>query len=693
MNNFIRSFFVLTFFGYFCVQTGFAGENVFKINPCKLDDETFKKEIMSVIENDAQMRETKERAPEQSNVIMSHEDYNIKETFDYYVKTKNIVYYGYSLGTGGRTVRISFDAKNGHTINDVTACIIHFKDGKWTANIASVISDSMPSNDETDLFTSDKQVGILFPNDEPPSYAVLIYTKKIPYLWADGLFKGFSAYVSTPYSTTYPFYNVQQTFTIPLKVRHYAELKGNEDFIKTFTFNKKVDEKKIIYSLFLGEVPVLRDSNVSQEGSLLPYFVFTTFDSWESLLKPLADIYEKKISDGKETIKSELKNIGEYYKKKVEELTALDIYFYLSSNYTWENYHSEVGGGRIPHDVSFIVNYRSGDCKDIATVFTGLLRAAGYKAYPIRIRTNNMRNYDLEDPVNDFDHVITGYYEKDGTFKILDASVHFNSYYTGLTDMSSDRNYVTWMYDDNGFFSVITGRTPTVDQSANEYRNINFDVKDDGALSCNIKYQSDNCGAWAGDLNRSMNGQATESRKKAAVMGSIFESDDVDSFEYEILERSNDYISFSGTAELNKLDNVTYTGNKGSEQISVELYFPKAISDIISVYEGTRSTDYILSGRTDHTYMRRIYNVPDGYTIKSIPDPSTFYYDNDYFTFQIETEIVGNTVECRSMQYYKKTVVPVAKVKDGYKKEAEKIKAFKNYAKTQRIIFEKANDK
>jgi len=692
MNNFLQGIFVAMFLNCICIQTGFAEEKLFKINPCKLEKKTFKKEIISVIENDASMRKSKERAPEQSSVIMLHEDYNINENFDYYVTTKKIIYYGHSLATGERTEKILFDAKEGDTINDVTACTIHFEDGKWAANMASVLSDSMPSNTDSGTFTSNKQVGVLFPNDEPPSYAVLIYTKKIHYSSVGGLLKGFSGYVTTPYSTTSPFYNVQHTFTIPLKIKHYVELKGNEDSIKTFTFNKTVDEKRVIYSLFLDEAPVLRDSNVSQDGSLLPYFVITTFDSWESLLKPYADIFDKKISDGKEAIKTELKNIAKHYKKKVEELTALDIYFYMSSNYSWENYHNEVGGGSIPHNVNFIIDYHSGDCKDIATVFTGLLRAAGYTAYPIFIRTNNMRNYDLDDPVDLFDHAITGYYEKDGTFKILDASAHYISYYTGLTDMVSDRNYVTWMYDDNGFFSVIKGRTPTADQSANEYRDINFDVKNNAPLTCNIKYQSDNCGAWAGDLNRSMNGQATESRKKAAVMGSVFDSSDVDSFEYEILEKYNDYVSVSGTAELNKLDYVTYTGNKGSEQISIGLYFPEAISDIISVYEGTRSTDYILSGRTGHIYMRRVYNVPDGYTIKSIPEPSTFDCDNDYFTFHIETEVIGNTVECRSVQYYKKTIIPVDKV-NGACEEAKKIKAFKDYTDTQRIIFEKASDK
>ncbi|MEI6093068.1 MAG: transglutaminase domain-containing protein [bacterium] len=681
MKTVLNSIFITIFINCLCTQAGLAREASFKIHPCKLDDPQFK-EIMDEIKKDHEYRKISidekvenkrlnRRDPDQSNIIMEHRDWEIKDNFDSTIEQKTITYYGSPVDHGDPYEDISFDTKSSYKIFDVTACTIYFKDNQWLAKTPSVISEPVPEDLSTeDLFSSSKSVKIMFPSDSYRIYTVLMFKQKKSLPSIPGYPKGFNVYVQTPYSTKIPGYNYQYSFTLPLDMKHSAELK-TKGKIRSFGVAKLMEGKNNVkYVLTLNKSIIISDSDISIEDYMLPYFVISTFDSWESSFRGLADIYEQKLHDGETFINSELEEIAKAFDKKVKELTDSHIYCYLSNFYSWENYHKETGGGFIPHNIKDIIYNHKGDCKDIALLFTGLLRAAGYKASPVIIRTNNMWNYDLDTPVNIFNHAITGYYDKDGRYKILDASSHNNILYTGLPDFISNRNYITWDYDENNVFSIKKGRTPTLDQSANVYRNISFDLSDKSHLNCKVQFENNCCDAWAGDLDRAINAKATESDKKTAIRKFIFGNSE--SFSYKILERSFNYISVAGTGVLDEPDDIKYIENAGNEQILIKQKTPRIISKDDA---DDRYTDFVLSNRITYYDATFIYNVPDGYTVESIPDPSTFFYGDDYITFKADFKVVGNTVEYNYLVSYNKTIIP----RDDCEKEAEKMEAIKKY--------------
>jgi hypothetical protein len=85
--------------------------------------------------------------------------------------------------------------------------------------------------------------------------------------------------------------------------------------------------------------------------------------------------------------------------------------------------------GFVPHSPSFTCEKRYGDCKDMAALLVGMLRAAGVTAYSTWIGTRDIpyRYSDLPTPIVD-NHMIATYKSSEGKYYFLDATSKYDPF-------------------------------------------------------------------------------------------------------------------------------------------------------------------------------------------------------------------------------------------------------------------------
>ena len=81
------------------------------------------------------------------------------------------------------------------------------------------------------------------------------------------------------------------------------------------------------------------------------------------------------------------------------------IYEYVSTQFRYIGVSLGIGRYQ-PHDAGQVLANGYGDCKDKHTLLASLLKAAGFKAYPVLINSTHAINPDVPSPAQ-FDHVVT----------------------------------------------------------------------------------------------------------------------------------------------------------------------------------------------------------------------------------------------------------------------------------------------
>ena len=117
-------------------------------------------------------------------------------------------------------------------------------------------------------------------------------------------------------------------------------------------------------------------------------------------------------------------------KQTVEDLTAnahtdLDkvkaIFYFVSKNIRYMGVTPEKNRpGFEPHDVCLTFDKKYGVCRDKAGLLVGMLRLAGFQAYPVLINIGAIR--DMHVPQPDFDHAIACVELKKGEYTLMDPT-------------------------------------------------------------------------------------------------------------------------------------------------------------------------------------------------------------------------------------------------------------------------------
>ena len=221
-------------------------------------------------------------------------------------------------------------------------------------------------------FDQMRQVLISFPKVELGSEVYLRYRyeyKIAPYegffsysrAFADVLFAKAEVKIESALPLYYKLNDPQKFFKVSYKSfsnkKYRLSLK-----LKRSLFKKIVDEKSMFFNI-----------------NLFPFIEVASDKKWSNMVKALAPVYEKKIS---EPLPKLYKNILRSA-KKYQNGSEKQINFIMSSLIEKIRYMRDwrsINGGYIPRSLSEIVKTGFGDCKDMSISLSALLRQLGFKA-------------------------------------------------------------------------------------------------------------------------------------------------------------------------------------------------------------------------------------------------------------------------------------------------------------------------
>ncbi|MEI6079503.1 MAG: transglutaminase-like domain-containing protein, partial [bacterium] len=565
-------------------------------------------------------------------------------------------------------------------INYIMACTVYLSGTQWVILDAIRISPPTRPTGVYSSFSETREITV-----EPPTaptdtqqYSILIYEKSS--LEVKGMPDGYSMHAQPEYPSLNPWYNFRTSFTVPKDIVPYTtqyDLKGSS--IKNYVLSEKTSGDSKTYTFSLPETSFeKKDAKYStKDNGTFPYVGFSTFKDWKSMNKYLYDSYEPIITEGKKDAITELelaKANTDGEKGSIPE----QIYYHIVNLYRYV-YNHQGSGAHVPNPLSEIIKNKSGDCKDLATIGVALLRAAGYTAYPIILRTNASYNYDLDIPGIEFDHAIVKYFD-DGGEHFMDLVGEGAVGFGMLPEMDLDRNYVTYTSSSG---DILKGRTPSSNVSSKDiqYEYKITEDKKEGKLNCAITSKQEYCGEDAYSFY--WNNSTLADDQKADYLKEYTSSGLCDMKKYEVLALTPDYVCITTEVEQ---DGAIILYNDQMIEIT-----PGAVTDSGSLSDVDKNEPRVLavtySGQNDSGPYEKsiIYDVPEGYEIDYIPEP--FEYHSAYLDLLIKFEKIndGKQVKLSRSTIYKDHTIPAEK----FREEQENMRAIYKYKTSKELVLRK----
>lgn len=179
---------------------------------------------------------------------------------------------------------------------------------------------------------------------------------------------------------------------------------------------------------WLTDVPAL-PHEPRQPGAqdLSPKVVLTTAPSWEAKSKWFFDVNRNQfeVTDAIRAHVDEVLAAAGLTRRSDPLLVAKALNHWVAQNIRYSGQTMGEGEGFTLHPSDVLFEYRSGVCKDIASMSITLLRAAGLQAYPAM----TMAGSRIEDlPADQFNHCVVAWERAPGDFVMLDPTwVPFNN--------------------------------------------------------------------------------------------------------------------------------------------------------------------------------------------------------------------------------------------------------------------------
>ena len=169
----------------------------------------------------------------------------------------------------------------------------------------------------------------------------------------------------------------------------------------------KQDGDRQIVTVSLGPVPALREqfeSNLPSDMAPVPLFIFSTSPSWQDVAKEYAAIVEQQLAGNglEEVVRSVL---GPGQGKETREVAELLLEFIKQrTRFTAVSFGS---AKIVPQRPQETLLRQYGDCKDLATLYVGMLRTAGVQADVALLNSGSGMDTIPDLPrLSSFDHAI-----------------------------------------------------------------------------------------------------------------------------------------------------------------------------------------------------------------------------------------------------------------------------------------------
>lgn len=310
---------------------------------------------------------------------------------------------------------------------------------------------------------------------------------------------------------------------------------------------------------------------------------------------------------------------------------AKKIFYWVQDHIKYVAFEDGMGGF-VPREAGSVCDKRYGDCKDMASIITEMLKYAGIEGHLTWIGSRDIpyRYDELATPSVD-NHMIASYYNEKGEIVFLDAVGTYTPFGMPTSFIQGKQSLVKI---DEGKYNLEMVPVPSANRNAHTdtvYLNLNESgiIKGNGSLEA--KGYSKLLLVY-GLLNKN---HVQRSDKLQSLLKKGSNKFLIDSAYFDGLkDRDKDvYITYTFTLE----DYV----QKNGDEMYINLHLDKDLnSDKLEIEKRKGVPLKIENLVLDND--RVVLNIPDGYNIDYIPENVSF--NNDQFGFSITYTKVGNTL-------------------------------------------------
>ncbi|MFN4145557.1 MAG: DUF3857 domain-containing protein [Runella sp.] len=480
------------------------------------------------------------------------------------------------------------------------------------------------------IFFDDMQVKkFTFPSAQKGGIGTVTYREilKNPYMLSGFLFGNYVPIVQSSFSVTFPA-------SVKVSYKTYGEMKG-------ITFQQSTQNGLTTYRWSAQNLKAL---SLETESPSLRYYAPQVFLFVENYtvnsqktevlgnVQKLFNYYKSLVKDLNKTPSPLLQTLADSLTRGKSDLEKIrSVYYWVQDHIKYIAFEEGLGGF-VPRQAADVCQKRYGDCKDMASLTTALLRLAGVPAYLVWIGTRDIPYRYEENPSMSVDNHMIAAVKYNGQWKFLDATDDRIDF--GLpTSHIQGKEALIMTSDDSYDIAVV----PVVEAQQNYKRDSitlsieNKTLQGKGHLSIeglwktsvksNLQYKSEAQREeyYKGILSRGSNKSAVVSKK---IIG-LNERDVPLLIEYDF--RVPDYVQEAG----------------GEIFINPHLMRPWADKRM----EATRKNDW--KHEFTHTHQTTVVlQIPIGYELSHLPSDTSFAHKD--FEFKIRYEQKNGQIIVRS---------------------------------------------
>jgi Domain of Unknown Function with PDB structure (DUF3857)/Transglutaminase-like superfamily len=491
------------------------------------------------------------------------------------------------------------------------------------------VTDFTSSNEISDgaFYDDSRSLRFVYPGLVNGSHSIYSYTEKIndPHLYGRFFFQSFSPAEDVEYSITFP---------ANVKIR-YTLFNAKDSSIK---FSSKVSGKNTTYTWSLHNAEKIKGE---EEAPNIAYYVphlvvlvdeYTVNGETKKVMADIPSLYDWFYG----FVKDVNKEVDPQVKKVVDSITVgvsdslekvKKIFNWVQNDITYIAYEDSLGGV-IPREASLVCSRRFGDCKDMASTLTEMIKAAGLPAYQTWIGTRDIPYSftDVPSPIAT-NHMICAYIQ-DGKTYFLDATGK-EAPFGFFTAMIQGKEALIGMGKDK----FIVAKVPEMDMA----KNVLTDTTHINISNTHIQGSGvvDASGYEKIIIGRTIQNMEKQERYNFLI-GLLQKGNNkfnVDSLAYENL---NDRYKQLGIRYNFSLDD--YAQKNGNE-LYVNMDLDKDyMNDLI---EQDRHAPKEIEYKSIKNNVS-ILNIPKGYKVSYLPENSSF--KDDDFGFDIRYTVKDNTI-------------------------------------------------
>jgi transglutaminase-like putative cysteine protease len=243
------------------------------------------------------------------------------------------------------------------------------------------------------VFSDRTSLTVVFPEVQVGDTVVFSY--KI--LQTEPMFPGHFTALYT-FSTNYAYDDVNVTLDVPESLVADYQIRGMSEKIS-------VNNGRKVYKWAYKNPKPKKNKRKNYsvwDPETYPGFSYSTFSSYEQIAKTYADRALPKAKVTELVRKLAKKIVGDEIESRKK---ARLLYEWVAINITYAGNCIGVGAV-VPHDISFILDNRMGDCKDQATLLQALLSAEGIRSIQALINSGSIYTLPVIPTVTAVNHVI-----------------------------------------------------------------------------------------------------------------------------------------------------------------------------------------------------------------------------------------------------------------------------------------------